>query len=139
MWFFVAGGLQGAGEEPRRAAEGEWRLGRGGQILTYTVCEPSHDETKLATRSRGLKIITTYEVAGVPSGGGSRRGLATLHAGLDGSRPVEQAGWGTRRRAGGYNKVISNGPNPTDPEKGNEDVINGDQVAGEQRKRNEGR
>jgi hypothetical protein len=44
-----------------------------------------------------LKIITTYEVAGVSSGGGIGRGLATVHAGLDGSRPVEQAAGWTRR------------------------------------------
>lgn len=33
--------------------------------------------------------IVTYKIAGVSSGGGIGRGLATLHAGLDGSRPIE--------------------------------------------------
>lgn len=32
----------------------------------------------------------THKITGVPSGGGIGRGLATVHAGLDGSRPVEQ-------------------------------------------------
>lgn len=36
----------------------------------------------------------TNKITGVPSGGGIGRGLATVHAGLDGSRPVEQAGLG---------------------------------------------
>lgn len=33
--------------------------------------------------------IVTYKIAGVSSGGGIGRGLATVHAGLDGSRPIE--------------------------------------------------
>lgn len=73
--------------------------GKDQDKLTYTVCEPSHggEYVSQASPRQLLKVITTYEVAGVSSGGGIGRGLATVHAGLDGSRPVEQAAGWTRR------------------------------------------
>lgn len=41
----------------------------------------------------------TYKIAGVARGGGAGRGLATVHRGLDGSRPIEQATGSTSRKA----------------------------------------
>lgn len=66
-----------------------------------------------------MKIITTYEVAGVSSGGGIGRGLATVHAGLDGSRPVEQAAGWTRRagwRVYSINKQCKSNRSAKNPE-----------------------
>lgn len=69
--------------------------------LTCRVCGPGHsisisvtqqikpDEAAIA-KNNG-QDVNTHKIAGVARGGGAGRGLATVHHGLDGSRPIERA------------------------------------------------
>lgn len=65
--------------------------GRGeGHERTHLYSLRTYTSSLAYSNRLKLEYLETHEIAGVPSGGGIRRGLATLHAGLDGSRPVEQ-------------------------------------------------
>lgn len=87
--------------------------------LTCRVCAPkkniasvrkniNHDHHHQKVK-RPVKVIAeeregpkpwTYKITGVARGGGVGRGLATLHRGLDGSRPIEQATGSTTSQSG---------------------------------------
>lgn len=75
------------GEKNKNAIErGKKREGR----LTCTTSVPDKHISKM-NKKIGKDKKKTHKIAGITRRGGiGRRGLASLHAGLDGSRPIEK-------------------------------------------------